>query len=146
MTTRSHTQARRRTHRHRPEIVVFIVESEASCPSCHRTVQPTDGFTVVDTGFRCMECSELVGLEFLPSGNPSVTRLVTRFAERLIRVYRRPVEAPRRQPIRIGILAAPDEIQRARDRSAINAARKARTLNVPQLQRRSRNATTQQPN
>jgi hypothetical protein len=123
-----------------PETRVFILERAAPCVGCCQTIHRTDAVTVEGHAIFCLTCSGLDGLELFPAGNPSISRQLTQCAERRILVFRRPVHAPRRRHERIGMMATPEEIQRARERSEFNAARRALTLDLPMLEARSRAA------
>ena len=127
------------------EIRVFITETERVCAMCDALLLPTDAVTAHGARVHCLRCSGMDDLEFLPAGDLSVTKLATGFAGLTISVFRRPLYAPRQRPQRIGILAPPEAIARAREVSEQNAEKRAPTLHVPRLALRGRDTNRPEP-
>jgi len=121
-----------------PDIYVYISRNQARCIQCSREIKAGDRVACDQDNPSCLCCAGLDDLQFLPTGNVSVTGLAMGFTGRKIIVLRE----RRGLMKRLGILAPAEAIQKAREKSeAIAAEKAARRAQKWQRERNAANAT-----
>lgn len=122
-------------------IHAFVMNRELICANCETPIPDSDAVIFERREPLCLDCSGYGHLEFLPSGNASVTKLAKRIAlehgSDFAAVYRCPCRETFGEDKRIGSLASPAVLRVARERARINAERKAAALDVPALESRT---------
>jgi hypothetical protein len=122
-----------------PRPVVWISHKDAKCNSCgdglHR-----GKLIVIDRaqGIRCLKCTGLAGLEFLPSGNVALTRRALTRSSRSAIVVK--FSRARKRNERQGVLVEETAIEQAESESAKDEARRE----TQRHQRRLRDAIAEQ--
>jgi hypothetical protein len=91
---------------------VFVVLFDTTCAGCSVPLGQGSWATRTDQTMKCMPCSELDGLEFLPSGDVALTRAAQRISERKAVVLR--FNKSKRRCERQGILVTAEAIESAR--------------------------------
>ena len=117
-----------------PDIHVYISRNQSTCIQCSREIKVGDGVACDQDNPCCLCCAGLDDLQFLPTGNVSVTGLAMGFTGRKIIVFKE----RRGWMKRTGILAPAEAIQKAREKSGAIAAEKA--ARKAQKWQRERNA------
>lgn len=95
-----------------PDLLVIAGSRPWICDRCHAEYRAGDFLMMVDDGPVCMDCADLGHLEFLPSGDATLTRRAKQ-ASALTAVVVRFSRARKRYE-RQGILADPHAIEQAR--------------------------------
>ncbi|WP_039889653.1 DUF2293 domain-containing protein [Mycobacterium xenopi] len=113
-----------------PDLVVIWPLKEWTCTSCGGT---GDFLIMEDAGPLCLDCADLGHLEFLPSGDVTLTRRAKK-ASRLSAVVVRWSRSRKRYE-RQGILAEPDAIERAEQDCLSDAEVRARRMERDQARR-----------
>jgi hypothetical protein len=93
-----------------PEVSVLLLT--ATCSDCSAPLEQGALATKTGRTTKCLCCSELDGLEFLPSGDVALTRAAQRLSERKAVVFR--FNKSKRRNERQGILVASEAIEAAR--------------------------------
>jgi hypothetical protein len=91
---------------------VFVVLFDTTCVGCSVPLGRGSWATRTDQNMKCLPCSELGGLEFLPSGDVALTRAAQRLSERKAVVLR--FNKSKRRCERQGILVTAEAIEAAR--------------------------------
>jgi hypothetical protein len=106
------------------EIVVFWLVKESGCAECGADLGKGAFLRLEGEKALCMGCADLDHLEFLPSGDPAVTRRAGKYSKLRAVVVR--WSRTRKRYERQGILAQPEAIRQAEDESLADADVRAR--------------------
>lgn len=104
------------------EIVVFSIRRESQCGQCEAELMPGDWLTLRENQALCLKCAGLSHLEFLPSGDPALTRRASKLSS-LRAVVVRWARARKRYE-RQGTLVEPAAIAAAREQCAADVAKR----------------------
>jgi len=108
----------------REEIVVFSVVSASECSECGKELWKGNLLRLEREKALCMTCADLDRLEFLPSGDPAVTRRARKYSKLHAVVVR--WSRTRKRYERQGILVEPEALRRAEEESLADAESRAR--------------------
>jgi len=100
-------------------MVVFILVSERKCAECGRELYKGNFLRVEKERPLCLDCADLVHLEFLPRGDTAVTRRASKYSPLRVVVVR--WSRSRKRYERQGILVSPEAIRRAEEESLADA-------------------------
>ncbi len=106
------------------EIVVFWVVRPSECSECGSELPKGSLLRLEKEKALCMGCADLDHLEFLPSGDPTITRRAGKYSRLRAVVVR--WSRTRKRYERQGILAEPAAIARAEEESLADAEVRAR--------------------
>jgi hypothetical protein len=106
------------------EIVVFWVVRPTECSECGSELPKGSLLRLEKEEALCMGCADLDHLEFLPSGDPTITRRAGKYSKLRAVVVR--WSRSRKRYERQGILAEPVAIARAEEESLADAEVRAR--------------------
>jgi hypothetical protein len=106
------------------DIVVFMLRKESKCSECGRELFKGNLLRLEKERPLCMDCADLDRLEYLPSGDASITRRASKYSDLRAVVVR--WSSTRKRYERQGILALPDAIRRAEEESLADAALRER--------------------
>jgi hypothetical protein len=106
------------------EIVVFWLVKSSRCSECGAELHKGNLLRLEQEKALCVECADLDHLEFLPRGDPAVTRRASKYSKLHAVVVR--WSNTRKRYERQGILAEPAAIDRAEQESLADAEVRAR--------------------
>jgi hypothetical protein len=95
-----------------PDLLVIAASRPWTCGRCRAAYGAGEFLMMVEYAPACMDCAELGHLEFLPSGNPTLTRRAKQASASTAVVVR--WSRARKRYERRGILADSDAIEQAR--------------------------------
>ncbi len=95
------------------ELLVFIVRRDTKCAECGEELAHGSFITLEEKGALCLSCADLDHLEFLPSGDPAITRRAAKHS----RLHAKVLEwsRSRKRYERQGILVEPKALQQAEE-------------------------------
>jgi hypothetical protein len=106
------------------EVVVFFVRRATQCATCARELERGSLLRVEGEQALCLGCADLGYLEYLPRGDPAVTRRARRYSALSAAVLE--WSPTRKRYERQGLLAEPAAIRRAERESLADAEWRAR--------------------
>jgi hypothetical protein len=115
------------------ELAVFVVGREAQCAECGQELWRGDLLRAEGGKVLCLACADLDHLEFLPAGDPAITRRASRYS-RLRAVVLKWSRARKRHE-RQGLLVEPAAMERAEEESLADAEVRARRRERAAIQR-----------
>jgi len=102
------------------EIVVFMIRGrESSCSECGEDISRNGFLRKEGERALCLECADLGDLEFLPSGDPALTRRASKYSRMRAVVVQ--WSRSRKRYERQGILVEPEAIGKAEEESLQDA-------------------------
>lgn len=101
---------------------VFYAFLQGECSDCSRPVQEGELITLEANKCRCLPCSGLQGLEFLPSGDIALTNAAQRFSDRKAVVFK--VNRSKRRKERLGVLVSASAIEAAQQKCEADATKR----------------------
>jgi hypothetical protein len=108
----------------REEIVVFSVVRETQCTGCGAELWKGSLLRLEGEKALCMGCADLDRLEFLPAGEPAVTRRASKYST--LRAVVVCWSRTRKRYERQGVLVEADALRRAEEESLADAEARAR--------------------
>ncbi len=114
------------------EIVVFFVRQDTRCAECGTELGSGSFLRLEKERALCLDCADLGHLEYLPRGNPAVTRRATKRSK--LRAVVVQWSRSRKRYERQGILAEAEAIQRAEEESEADAGERARRASLRAVQ------------
>jgi hypothetical protein len=106
------------------DLVVFVVTQDTACDECGAALAGGSFLRVEDKSPLCLDCADLGDLEFLPSGDPALTRRASKHSARkavVVQWNRR-----RKRYERRGTLVEPAAIEKAEAECAADAPERAK--------------------
>ena len=94
-------------------ILVFIVNKETQCAECKETLGPGRWITTESKRALCLACADLDHLEFLPAGDPAMTRRATKYSQLYAKVLK--WSRSRKRYERQGILVEAEALKQAEE-------------------------------
>jgi hypothetical protein len=61
--------------------IVYILRRETQCGRCNRQLREGEFICLTGGAALCLECAGLAHLEYLPAGDPAVTRRARRYSD-----------------------------------------------------------------
>ncbi len=117
-----------------PDLVVFIMASdEAICSECGETLLHGDWMFREQEQLLCLQCADLDHLEFLPSGNATLSRRAKKFSSLsavVVQFNRR-----RKRYERQGLLATATAIRQAEESLQADAGKRAKQRAAAEIRR-----------
>lgn len=111
-----------------PKITVFSVLRDTACSDCGRDIPKHNFIKLEDGQPRCMECSDMDHLIFLPSGDVAITRRAKKYSKLWAVVLQ--WSRSRKRYERQGLLVEEDAIERARDECVKDAGVRAKQREI----------------
>jgi hypothetical protein len=106
------------------DIVVFLVRRDTQCAECGRELGHGNWLRVEREKALCLECADLDHLEYLPRGDPAITRRASKYST--LRAVVVEWSRTRKRYERQGILVEPEAIRRAEQESLADVELRAR--------------------
>jgi len=116
-------------------IVVFIVRRDTECAECRRALNHGSFLRVEKGRALCLECTDLDHLDYLPRGDPTVTRRESKYSK--LRAVVVEWSRSRNRYERQGILVEPEAIRRAEDESVADAGERERRRALRSIDRQA---------